>query len=579
MKALNLRRLELAIALCAFAATAFAASAICVSNTNDAGAGSFRAAITQANEAGGGEITFCIRNSITNTITLLSALPSLTNITITGPGTNLLTISGNNQVQVFSMNAGTTNTLSDLTIANGMLSDNSPLFVYGGGISNAGSLLLLNCSVSNCAIAWGAGGGIYNVGQLVMQHCLVADCGSPNWASYSGGILHGGGIANDGNLSMESCTVTACEMDNGGGIANRGTLVLTNCMITSCSTAPESDGGGIETYGSLTAFSCIISNCLGMWAGGGIVIQGGSVALTNCALVNNRAVEMGGGGVGYDYAYPVEVLSVTMYGCTIADNQSDGIGGGGGVLLNIGTNLTLINCTVSGNEAVVGNQGGGGGIAGAACLNHCTIVSNAAINELTGTPIMGGGVSGNIQSENSIFAGNGSNDISGVFTSMGYNLIENTNGCTITGNPTGDIYGADPLLGPLQNNGGPTWTHALLPGSPAIDQACSGGLTTDQRGMPRPYDVPCIPNACDGSDIGAYEWTPSSNMLPPGYTPGGLLVSFAGIVGRTYSVQRAPAVTGPWVSIGAANVGPTGIGSLQDTNPPLGSAFYRTAFP
>jgi hypothetical protein len=73
--------------------------------------------------------------------------------------------------------------------------------------------------------------------------------------------------------------------------------------------------------------------------------------------------------------------------------------------------------------------------------------------------------------------------------------------------------------------------------------------------------------------------TAPPNMLPAVYTPGGLLLRFAGIVGRTYSVQRAPAVTGPWVSVGTASIGPTGIGSLQDTNPPPGNAFYRTACP
>jgi len=62
------------------------------------------------------------------------------------------------------------------------------------------------------------------------------------------------------------------------------------------------------------------------------------------------------------------------------------------------------------------------------------------------------------------------------------------------------------LLGPLQNNGGPTDTHALLPGSPAIDTGISGGPNTDQRGFPRPIDLPSVPNAADGSDIGAYEF-------------------------------------------------------------------------
>jgi hypothetical protein len=68
-------------------------------------------------------------------------------------------------------------------------------------------------------------------------------------------------------------------------------------------------------------------------------------------------------------------------------------------------------------------------------------------------------------------------------------------------------------------------------------------------------------------------------MLPPVYIPGAVQIRFAGIVGRTYSVQRAPAVTGPWTTIGTATVGPTGIASFNDDNPPPDSAFYRTAYP
>ena len=71
----------------------------------------------------------------------------------------------------------------------------------------------------------------------------------------------------------------------------------------------------------------------------------------------------------------------------------------------------------------------------------------------------------------------------------------------------------------------------------------------------------------------------SANMLPPTYLPGAVAISFAGIVGRTYSLQRAPSVTGPWTTLGAVTVGPSGIGSLQDTNPLPGNAFYRTTWP
>jgi hypothetical protein len=76
-----------------------------------------------------------------------------------------------------------------------------------------------------------------------------------------------------------------------------------------------------------------------------------------------------------------------------------------------------------------------------------------------------------------------------------------------TGTLSGSPITADPLLGPLQDNGGPTQTMALLPGSPAIDGGSSFGLSTDQRGDPRPVDFSGIPNAAggDGADIGAFE--------------------------------------------------------------------------
>jgi hypothetical protein len=83
-------------------------------------------------------------------------------------------------------------------------------------------------------------------------------------------------------------------------------------------------------------------------------------------------------------------------------------------------------------------------------------------------------------------------------------------GATITGITTHNILGQNPLLGPLQDNGGPTFTMALLPGSPAIDKGKSFGAATDQRSRPRIYDFPTIANAAggDGSDIGAFELTP-----------------------------------------------------------------------
>src|SRR5208283_630455 len=143
-----------------------------------------------------------------------------------------------------------------------------------------------------------------------------------------------------------------------------------------------------------------------------------------------------------------------MVGCTIAGNTNDGISNGG--------QLTIVNCTVSGNWYDGGIQNGDWPAETNATIyaTNCTIAFNQNGGSAGG--VMNAGI---FQAQDCIFAGNGTNDFSGVLTSEGYNLIQNTNGCTITNNQTGNIYGVDPLLGPLQDNGGPTWTHALLPGS------------------------------------------------------------------------------------------------------------------
>ena len=105
-------------------------------------------------------------------------------------------------------------------------------------------------------------------------------------------------------------------------------------------------------------------------------------------------------------------------------------------------------------------------------------------------------------------------DVRGELISSGYNLIQSVNGFDVTGDLTGNIIGQDPRLGPLQDNGGPTWTHALLPDSPAIDHGSARGLTADQRGFARPIDVPGTAKA---GDIGAFEFVSEAGS-EVGYT-------------------------------------------------------------
>jgi len=198
----------------------------------------------------------------------------------------------------------------------------------------------------------------------------------------------------------------------------------------------------------------------------------------------------------------------------------------GGGIYNTGT-MTITNSTISGNGA----DGTGGGIVasfGTLTLNNVTIANNTADKNADSFGD-GGGIRNNSSlayMKNILVAGNVDTggqapDCSGTMTSLGHNLIQSTTGCTIT-LTTGDITNAAPLLGSLQANGGPTLTHALLSGSPAIDAGDSATCATaDQRGGVRPVDGNGDGNAI--CDIGAYEFgamIPSAWLYLPLVTRG-----------------------------------------------------------
>jgi hypothetical protein len=209
--------------------------------------------------------------------------------------------------------------------------------------------------------------------------------------------------------------------------------------------------------------------------------------------------------------------TMTITNSTISENT---VTKNGGAIFNAGT-LNITNSTISGNTGASVTQGSatfsGGGIGnqGSLTLVNSTITSNTA------SAGAGGGLSSNAGSSvltNTILAGNTAPtgpDCFGTFTSQGFNLIQNTSGCTISGDTTGNITGQDPKLGPLQDNGGPTFTHELLAGSPAIDAGDNAAApATDQRGTTRPQGAV--------SDIGAFELVTGASV--PSLSEWGLIV-------------------------------------------------------
>src|SRR5664280_1680851 len=268
------------------------------------------------------------------------------------------------------------------------------------------------------------------------------------------------------------------------------------------------DGGGVRNVGNLTIANCTISNSNSPYGidfgyGGGIASVG-VLVVTNCTVMNCSS-SVGGGicdAVGASDTSPDS--RITIVNSTFSGNSAYQ----GTAINNFRSQATIVNSTFSGNI---------GGYAGAAIMNqgsisvsNCTLFGNTSGRWGAAIGNLSYGAYGVIR--NSIVAGNSAIGVSSDIYSFGYtvnsqdyNLIGNTNGATITGATTHNISGKDPLLGPLADNGGPTPTHALLPGSPAIDHGSSGGLTTDQRGQPRPFNFPAYTDADDGSDIGAYE--------------------------------------------------------------------------
>src|SRR6266851_3831568 len=161
------------------------------------------------------------------TITLTSGeLLCSKNLSVTGPGANLLTVSGNNDSRVFKIASGTTVSLSGLTITKGYNTDS------GGGIQNDGTLTLSNSTLaSNSAFD---GGGIYNNGTLTLSNSTLASNSS---------AFDGGGILNSGTLTFNNSTLAGNSANYGGGIYNTGTLTFSNSTLASNSAFAF--GGGI----------------------------------------------------------------------------------------------------------------------------------------------------------------------------------------------------------------------------------------------------------------------------------------------------------------------------------------------
>ena len=299
--------------------------------------------------------------------------------------------------------------------------------------------------------------------------------------------------APDGGTIVQASASTEMSTDRVFSIAEGATVVLSDLTLRHGN--PRGDcprgGGAVINYGTLWMERCILSDNAGQ-CGGGLLNRDGDVYAFDCMILRNRAhggVDMTGiQGMGAGGGIKNAVGTMRLERCTIADNIARKRGGA--VKNCCLATLTMINCTVVGNEC----KTGGIHLNGTAWIDHCTIAFNTA-------PLsFGAGVYVDSPSviRNSIIAGNGLGDVTVETESDGaLARLENV----WIGNDRGGIgaFCGDPLLGPLQDNGGWTWTCLLRPGSGAIDAAIPsvGDPSIDQRGEARVQGV--------APDLGAVE--------------------------------------------------------------------------
>ncbi len=461
--------------------------------------------------------------------------------------------------------SGATLTLANSTVsANSVASvaDSTP-GGNGGGVENQGSLIVSGSTVTGNSAgnggfggadtggSGGNGGGIDNSGTVsVTGSTLSGNAAGSGGIGESGQELSGpggdgGGIySSSGSVTLTNSTLSGNKSGyagplgeapypsagDGGGVWSSADLQVSGTTFSSnageTGTGPGGSGGAVFTSGTATITgSTFTGNTGGLGSGGGnggAIADSGSLTLSGSTLADNTAgsgQESGNGGNGgglYSSGGSATVTDDTFDansggnggnsipvdpGCT-----APGSGGDGGAVFSSAV-LTVTNSTISGNSTGQGGShvppcagqapnGVGGGLAtvgGSASLLFATIAGNSdGIDNLAGTVTLAGSI---------VSASTGANCTGTVSEVNGYNL---DSGTTCGFSQATDLTNADPVLGALASNGGPTQTQALQSGSPAIDHggtASSGCPTADQRGDPRP-DEAGDAGACD---IGAYE--------------------------------------------------------------------------
>ncbi|MFB2974565.1 DUF4347 domain-containing protein [Aerosakkonema sp. BLCC-F183] len=513
-----------------------------VTNNTDSGAGSLRQAIAAA--APGDTIQFS-SNLANQTITLTSGQLTINkNLIVDGAAAANLTISGNNASRVFEVQKDLTSnptnvTFRNLIIANGKTTGTGET-AAGGGILGApySTLTVENCAINNNVSSYGGGGifAAYRSMTTVINSKFDGNDGTAGYHERSGGAIS---VKSESDLIVKDSLFTNNKGVNGGGInslytrltVENSTFINNEAIITRSNSGFFGFGGGIYTdgatdqtkpdSGTILIRNVRLENNRALEGGGAMLYSypDDRVVVENSLFINNSALNLSpatGDGGGLRHGNSEIAVTNTTFANNVADSQ------GGGFWTDAKYPTTIVNNTFSGNEAgVTSGTGLGGAMFFSNAVASTTNIVNSTIAKNKAGDKSGAIFSGDKQAitvKNTIFADNTSGAPGGIYQHTNRQLIDGGNNLQWPSkqinnssdvNVTANITIADPVLGPLQDNGGGILTHALLPGSPAINAGATvTNLTTDQRGVSR----------SDGLvDIGAFEFipTPSTSIFTP----------------------------------------------------------------
>lgn len=476
------------------------------------GSSSLRAAVMEANAQPGDDTILLIPGTYRLTIAgrdedaaAKGDLDVTDDLTIIGAGVDQTFIDGGDLDRIFHVLPGAQLDLQNLTIRNGEA-------VIGGAILNGGSLNLENVIVESSTAD--IGGGLYNdllvdtlaADILAADTTLVLSNASAFPADGPFDIRIGSEEIRVTTVVGNSFTVTrgvngttAADHFTGDLVTLVQELTITDSTIRN--NTARLQGGGLFNENELTLTRATFTGNVSHVQGGGLFNQSTATIIDSTFDSN---VADGNGGAIYNNSGLMSTSRVTITGSTLSNNEAATKGGG----IYNNDIVTILNSTLSGNHA----DAIGGGIFNSNDTTPGSVtIANATIVENT-TDGVGGGVVNDtgafVDVQNSIIAANtalgANNDVQGQFVSLGTNFIGDAGNSTgFTNGLAGDQVGStlspfDAVFGPLADNGGPTLTHALLTGSPAINAGNNaGGDPVDQRGGRRPTD--------DTADIGAFE--------------------------------------------------------------------------